>query len=68
MSTLAYDIALVYTRYMKKEKPSPLLVRFYKHQRKFIKKNAKLNSLKEAAYVRLLVDEERIRNESLSTQ
>lgn len=59
---------LVYTTTMIKEKPKPMLVRFYKVHRRFIKKGAKDTELSEAGYIRLLVDEERIRKESLATQ
>ena len=42
---------------MKKEIPQPLLVRFYKVQRKKIKTLAKEQKVSEAAIVRLAVDE-----------
>ncbi len=65
---VASDITIVYSVFMKEEKPKPLFIRLYKHQKKYIKKQAKANNMSEASYVRLLVDEERIRNESLATQ
>ena len=41
---------------MKKETPKPLLVRFYKDQRKFIKQEAKRGKCSEAEIVRICVD------------
>lgn len=39
-----------------KEKPKPLLVRFYKDQRRFIKKEAKRLDCSEAEVVRHYID------------
>ena len=55
MSTVASDIALCYIVPMIKEKPKPLLVRFYKNERRAIKRYSKIINASEAEVVRRMV-------------
>ena len=57
MSTIASDIALCYIVPMTKEKPKPMIVRFYKVHMKAIKEVAKHEKISRAEVVRRAVQD-----------
>lgn len=53
---------------VKAEKPVAMLVRFYRRERKFLAKRARITNMSRASYIRLLVNEDEMRGESLKIQ